>query len=163
MFLEGPSTRTMLDGFMIKKNREFGEFQSLVGFNLSELSYELIQATTLLYFESLDIKTPCQIGQMTVHQHNIYINILDNNNAILHIDFFSHSSVDIKYNYRTDNFATFNVTYISGNYVARDSVARLSRSTSIPSDAMLAVLSDISTYIPHLLWRTYQKRMSEKK
>ena len=37
MFLEGPSTRTMIEGFMIKRDRTFSEFESLIGFNLFEI------------------------------------------------------------------------------------------------------------------------------
>lgn len=163
MFLERPSTRKSIEGFMTKPNRDFGEFQSLTGFNLTELSYELIQATTLLYYESENVKAPCKIGQMTIHNHNIILKIIDNNNAILHIDFFDHSSVDIDYNYRTDNFPGFNIYYFSGSFVARDNVMKITNTSAIPKDFILEVLSDISVYIPHLLWRVYKKKMSDKK
>lgn len=170
MFLEGPSTRTMIEGFMIKENRSFSEFESLIGFNLFEIKYELLQATTLLYYENQEAKASCQIGQMTIHGHNMYLWIKDNNNAVLHVDLSPTEDVELRYNYRTDNFPSINFKYSRGSSATRVWTRDINRSVC-NQDQLLKfdpwiiseVLSDLSIYIPHLLWRVYQKKMSEKK
>ena len=163
MFLEGPSTRSLIEGFMVKTNRKFEDFQSLIGFNIRDLSYELIQATALLYYEYQESKAPCEIGQMTINQDNIYIKYIDNNIAIIHIDFFNNGSINIKFNYRTDNFPGFNIIYFNGSYVSMADVRSISSDNVIPTNAILNTISDINIYIPHLLWHIYKKKMSDKK
>ena len=170
MFLEGPSTRTMIEGFMTKRDRTFSEFESLIGFNLFEIEYELIQATTLLYYESQEAKAPCQIGQMTIHGHNTFLKIKDNNNAILHIDLSSTESIELRYNYRTDNFPSINFRYTKSSEAVRVfarninmSICNQDRLLKFDNTIISETLSDLSIYIPHLLWRTYQKKLSEMK
>ena len=168
MFLEGPSTRTMIEGFMSKEDRTFSEFEALIGFNLFEIKYELIQTTTLLYHEAEDLKTPCQIGQMNIHGHNIFLKIKDNNNAVLHIDLSPTEDVELRYNYRTDNFPSINLKHTrlskATRVYTRDIDRNIcSRISNIDHTAIMEILSDLSIYIPHLLWRVYQKKkMSDK-
>lgn len=170
MFLEGPSTRTMIEGFMTKENRTFSEFEALIGFNLFEIKYELIQATTLLYYESENLKTPCQIGPMTIHGHNIFLKINDNNNAVLHIDLGPDEDVELRYNYRTDNFPSIGFKYAKKSSATRVytrdidmTVCNQDQLLKFDPNIISGVLSDLSIYIPQLLWRIYQKKMSDKR
>lgn len=148
----------MLEGFMSKKGRSFEEFESLFGFERMNqgIPYEMLQACTLLYkdecnsFENRTIKT--------IFGYNIYLDILDNNNAWIHIDFDYSTSMDFKYNYRVDNFPSIEigVNILDKRHIRRST--NLDYSTAIPSDVMYEAIKTIVSFLIQLLWNTYCDR-----
>ena len=158
MFYENPSTRTMLEGFMSKEGRTFSEFEGLFGFDkMSQgIPYEMLQACSLLYKDNCSGFEPRTT--MTIYGYNIYLDIVDNNNAWIHIDFNHSTSMDFRYNYRVDNFPSIEigVNILGKRHIRRST--NLDFSTAIPIDIMSEAIRTIVTFLTHLLWRTYYNK-----
>ena len=158
MFYENPSTRTMLDGFMSKKGRSFEEFDGLFGFDkMSQgIPYEMLQACTLIYVDECT-EFVNRTG-MTVSGYNIYLDIMDNNNAWIHIDFDYSTSMDFKFNYRVDNFPSIEIgiNILDKRHIRRS--VDIDFSTSIPREIMSEAIYAIVSFLTMLLWKTYCNR-----
>ena len=156
MFYENPSTRTMLEGFMVKEHLTFSDFESLFGFDKMNqgIPYEMLQACVVLYYDKINISRTI----ININNRSVCLEIMDNNNALIHIDFVSVTSIDIKFNYRTDNFPSieFALKMMEKRWVRRS--RNIDFTMSFPREVMMELISIMVSFLANLLWISYSSK-----
>lgn len=159
MFLENPSMKSMLDGFMTKKGRPYSDFEGLFGFDKIKtgLPFEILQACTLTFVDTMNWYAPYDTDVITYSNgQSVYLHIEDYNNASMIITINSNTTIVLNYMYRTDNFPAIEVIKHVGKSRKIYHIKDIVIGCGIDEELVLNITSLVIPYLTSILYDAYE-------